>query len=48
MPYLGDVKNFETPVLGYLGFPPLVLECYPMYHWLGACLTPGVAEPTVL
>jgi hypothetical protein len=22
------------PVLGYLGFPPLALECYAMYHWL--------------
>jgi hypothetical protein len=34
VPYLGDVKVFEMPVLGYLGFPPFALECYTMYHWL--------------
>jgi hypothetical protein len=34
VPYLGDVKVFEMPVLGYLGFPPFALECYAMYHWL--------------
>ncbi len=34
VPYLGGVKLFEMPVLGYLGFPPFALECYAMYHWL--------------
>jgi hypothetical protein len=34
VPYLGSVKIFEMPVLGYLGFPPFTLECYAMYHWL--------------
>ena len=34
MPYLGSLKLFEMPVLGYLGFPPFALECYAMYHWL--------------
>jgi hypothetical protein len=32
--YLGEVKIFEMPVLGYLGFPPFALEAYAMYHWL--------------
>ena len=34
VPYLGDVKLFEMPVLGYLGFPPFALECYALYHFL--------------
>lgn len=34
VPYLGGVKIFEMPVLGYLGFPPFALECYAMYHWV--------------
>jgi hypothetical protein len=34
VPYVGSVKLFEMPVLGYLGFPPFALECYAMYHWL--------------
>jgi hypothetical protein len=33
VPYLGHVKIFEMPVVGYLGFPPFALECYAMYHW---------------
>jgi len=44
VPYLGDVKLFEMPVLGYLGFfPPFALECYAMYHWLRGAL--GPADP---
>lgn len=38
VPYLGQVKIFEMPVLGYLGFPPFALECYAMYHWLRGVL----------
>ena len=34
VPYLGGVRMFEMPVLGYLGFPPFALECYALYHWL--------------
>ncbi len=33
VPYLPDVKLFEMPVLGYLGFPPFALECYLMYRF---------------
>ena len=38
VPYLGGVKIFEMPVLGYLGFPPFALEAYAMYHWLRGLL----------
>lgn len=31
VPYLGNVKVFEMPVLGYLGFPPFAVECWAMY-----------------
>ncbi len=41
VPYLGAVKVFEMPVLGYLGFPPFALECFAMYHWLRGALRPG-------
>jgi hypothetical protein len=34
VPYLGSVKIFEMPVLGYLGVPAFALECFEMYHWL--------------
>lgn len=28
---LSDVKIFEMPVVGFLGFPPFALECFAMY-----------------
>ena len=31
VPYLGHVKLFEMPVLGYLGYPPFALECWATY-----------------
>ncbi|HLG15848.1 MAG TPA: hypothetical protein VJH03_15285 [Blastocatellia bacterium] len=31
VPYLGSVKLFEMPVLGFLGFPPFAVECWVMY-----------------
>lgn len=34
VPYLPDVKLFEMPVLGYLGFPPFALECFLMYRFM--------------
>jgi len=40
VPYLGDVKVFEMPVVGYLGFLPFALECHAMYHWLRGWLGP--------
>jgi hypothetical protein len=42
VPYVGDVKVFEMPVVGYLGFLPFALECHAMYHWLrGRLREPG-------
>jgi hypothetical protein len=38
LPYLGWIKIFEMPVLGYLGFLPFALEAYAMYHWLRGLL----------
>ncbi|MBI4495718.1 MAG: hypothetical protein HY697_02175 [Deltaproteobacteria bacterium] len=34
VPILGEVKIFEMPVLGYLGFPPFALECFTMYAFV--------------
>ena len=31
VPYLGNIKLFEMPILGYLGFPPFAVECWAMY-----------------
>ena len=47
VPYLGHVKLFEMPVLGYLGFPPFALECYAMYHWLRGRLGQAPATPVL-
>lgn len=32
VPILSDIKLFEMPVAGFLGFPPFALECYVMYN----------------
>ncbi len=34
VPILENVKVFEMPVLGYLGFPPFAVECYTMYAFI--------------
>ncbi len=34
VPILGDVKIFEMPVLGYLGFPAFALELFDMYGFI--------------
>jgi hypothetical protein len=47
VPYLGHVKIFEMPVLGYLGFPPFALECYAMWHFLRGRLGAGPASPLI-
>ncbi len=39
VPYLGSVKIFEMPVLGYLGFPPFAVECWVMYIFFTSFLT---------
>src|SRR5713101_3938913 len=45
VPYLGGIKIFEMPVLGYLGFPPFALESYAMYHWLRGSLGRDAGVP---
>lgn len=30
VPYVGVLKIFEMPILGFLGFPPFAVECYAM------------------
>lgn len=47
VPYLGGIKIFEMPVLGYLGFPPFALEAFAMYHWLRGLLDRGRSDPVL-
>jgi hypothetical protein len=35
VPWVGDLKLFEMPILGFFGFPPFALECYVMVAALG-------------
>jgi hypothetical protein len=44
VPYFGNVKIFEMPVLGYLGFPPFAVECWVIYIFLRSLLPPGKRE----
>jgi hypothetical protein len=48
VPYLGHLKVFEMPVLGYLGFPPFALECYAMAVWLRGVIVRDPAPPRVI
>lgn len=32
VPYFEDLKGFEMPLLGFLGFPPFAVQVYVMYH----------------
>jgi len=41
VPFFGDIKLFEMPVLGFLGFPPFAVECWVMYIFLRSLLQPG-------
>jgi hypothetical protein len=34
VPWVGEIKLFEMPVLGFFGFPPFALECFVMIHFL--------------
>ena len=33
VPFTENLKYFEMPLLGLLGFPPFALECFAMYHF---------------
>ena len=41
VPYFGNIKIFEMPVLGYFGFPPFAIECWAMYIFLRSLLSPN-------
>ncbi len=43
VPFVGQIKLFEMPVLGFFGFPPFALECFVMVHFL-KLLEPKPAE----
>ncbi len=34
VPFVGNLKIFEMPLPGFLGFPPFALECYVMYSFV--------------
>jgi hypothetical protein len=46
VPILGDIKIFEMPVVGFLGFPPFCLECYVLYQFARRVLGGRVWAPT--
>lgn len=50
IPYLGDVKIFEMPVLGYGGFPPFAVECWAIYIFCRSLLgsRPSISETSIL
>ena len=40
VPYFGNIKIFEMPVLGFLGFPPFAVECWAIYILMRLLLQP--------
>jgi hypothetical protein len=45
VPYFGNVKLFEMPLLGFLGFPPFAVECWAMYVFLRSFLVSRQRSP---
>ncbi|HEV2912520.1 MAG TPA: hypothetical protein VGX92_04310 [Pyrinomonadaceae bacterium] len=45
VPYLGNIKLFEMPVLGYFGFPPFAVECWAIYIFCRSLLNGGPPRP---
>jgi hypothetical protein len=35
VPWVGHIKLFEMPVLGFFGFPPFAVECFVLVQFLG-------------
>jgi hypothetical protein len=46
VPILGDIKLFEMPVVGFLGFPPFCLECFVLYQFARRVLGGRIWAPT--
>jgi hypothetical protein len=44
VPFFGNIKLFEMPVLGFLGFPPFAVECWVIYILLRSFLQPAKRE----
>jgi hypothetical protein len=44
VPYFGNIKIFEMPVLGFLGFPPFAIECWAMYIFVRSLLSPRAQQ----
>jgi hypothetical protein len=42
VPYLGNTKVFEMPVLGFFGFPPFAIECWAIYILFRSLLQPSI------
>lgn len=34
VPFFDEIKGFEMPLLGFLGFPPFAVECYVTYNFI--------------
>jgi hypothetical protein len=34
VPFFDELKGFEMPFLGFLGFPPFAVECYVIYNFI--------------
>jgi hypothetical protein len=34
VPFFEDMKGFEMPILGFLGFPPFAIQAYVMYNFI--------------
>ncbi|MEW6324685.1 MAG: hypothetical protein AB1515_04795 [Nitrospirota bacterium] len=49
VPFVGEWKIFEMPILGFLGFPPFALEAFALYQFFcrpwGAGIWPPQAPP---
>jgi hypothetical protein len=44
VPYLGHLKLFEMPVLGFLGFPPFAVECWAIYIFFRSLLGQRIGD----
>jgi hypothetical protein len=47
VPFVGFLRIFEMPVLGYLGYPPFALQLYAIYNLLAGLTGAGRAQRTV-
>ena len=48
VPVPPDVKLFEMPLAGYLGFPAFAVECFVMYTFVRQCVWRGSRRPAAL